>query len=415
MNNNCGKIEISPRPCSADQFSGRFDEREKLIEVLRAAKDQAQVVMISGRRGSGKSSFLNWAENAIQSETDGEGCPAIKKGFNETPGMVIATYRELLIGLKEYNKFGWFEKTLEESKIKKYLDLSLSLLEKMSSLAGPYSIGINAGVTAARGLMPEAIVDYAQLRSSFDSILRGVSEELIKNNKILGILLDDIQWSSEPDFQLLKDLMRELPTGIVLIIAFRVEVKSEKRYAELKEELDRFNYLEIPLSGMDGEEIEELAKLRYDLSLDDESTRYLSEAIGDPFCLVGCLNLLQRQRLEPILSNFQKLVPQAADSARCIYTGLDDIWQKRINSLCILLPPMPLKVIFCMLKEDDLAKLKDELDHSLVFRNNERDSERYDFAHPSLREYRKKELPKSMVTELNSQAAKCISNLIGGS
>jgi len=68
-----------------------------------------------------------------------------------------------------------------------------------------------------------------------------------------------------------------------------------------------------------------------------------------------------------------------------------------------------------MLKEDDLAKLKDELDHSLVFRNNERDSERYDFAHPSLREYRKKELPKSMVTELNSQAAKCISNLIGGS
>ena len=62
--------EISFGPCPPNEFAGRVDERKTLMEVLQGAKDHGQVVMISGRRGSGKSSFLNWAENKIQNETD---------------------------------------------------------------------------------------------------------------------------------------------------------------------------------------------------------------------------------------------------------------------------------------------------------------------------------------------------------
>jgi KAP family P-loop domain. len=148
------RSEISFGPCPPDEFSGRIDERRTLMEVLQRAKDHGQVVMISGRRGSGKSSFLNWAEDKIQNETDGSDCPAIKKEFYETAGMVFVTYRELFTELKGYQKFGWFRRSLDDSKVKKSIELALGILEKMSSLAGPASIAVDAGVAAARGLLP---------------------------------------------------------------------------------------------------------------------------------------------------------------------------------------------------------------------------------------------------------------------
>ena len=163
--------EISFGPCPPNEFAGRVDERKTLMEVLQGAKDHGQVVMISGRRGSGKSSFLNWAENKIQNETDGSDCPAIKKEFYETAGMVFVTYRELFTDLKGHQKFGW-----------------------LSSLAGPASIGVDAGVATARGLMPSEKVDYTQLFTSFLQIFRGLSEKMAEEDRFLAILLDDIQW-----------------------------------------------------------------------------------------------------------------------------------------------------------------------------------------------------------------------------
>lgn len=159
--------EISLGPCPPDEFSGRADERKMLLDVLQGAKDHGQVVLISGRRGSGKSSFLNWADNWIQNETGGSDCPAIRKEFLETAGMVFVTYRELFTDLKEHQKFGWFRKSLDDSKVRKSIEVALGILEKMSSLAGPASIGVDAGVAAARGLLPSENVDYTQLLSSF--------------------------------------------------------------------------------------------------------------------------------------------------------------------------------------------------------------------------------------------------------
>lgn len=401
--------EISFGPCPPDEFSGRVDERKTLLEALQEAKDHGQVVMISGRRGSGKSSFLNWAENNIQNEADGSDCSAIRKEFYETAGMVFVTYRELFTDLKGHQKFGWFRKSLNDSKVRKSIELALGILEKMSSLAGPASIGVDAGVAAARGLLPSENVDYTQLFSSFLQIFRGLSEKMAEKDRFLAILLDDIQWSSVPDFQLIKDLIKNLPTHIVLIIAFRVEAENEKKYAELQGEIYRYGYKEIRLGGMTAEAVKEFALRRYKLTIDEPTADFLSQKIGDPLCLVGCFNLLQKRNLAPSLKSFKEILPQALDSARCIYTGLDPKWQSRVNSLRILHPPLLLSVISCMLKEHDLVVLQDELDQSLVFRRLE--TELYDFAHPSLREYRRKELPQSAVKMLHSQAAKCLENL----
>lgn len=401
--------EISLGPCPPDEFSGRDYEREALLEVLQGAKDHGQVVMISGRRGSGKSSFLNWAENRIQNESDGSDCPAVKKEFLETAGMVFVTYQELLTDLKGHQKFGWFRKSLDDEKIRKPIEVALGILEKMSSLAGPASLGIDAGVATARALLPSENVGYTQLLSSFLQIFRGLSEKMVEEDKFLAVLLDDVQWSSNPDFQLIKDLIKNLPTRIVLIIAFRVEAESEKKYAELQGEIYRFGHEEIRLGGMTKEAVKEFAMKRYKLSIDELTADFLSLKIGDPLCLVGCFNLLQKRNLPPSLSSFKAIWTQALDSARCIYTGLDPKWQSRVNSLCILHPPLRLSVISCMLKEIDLVLLKDELDQSLVFRRLE--AELYDFAHPSLREYRRKEMPEGAFIKLNSQAAKCLENL----
>ena len=407
--NQDGRGEISFGPCPADQFSGRIEERDRFKEILQAAKGQGQLVMISGRRGSGKSSFLNWAENEAQNGSEGGRSPAIKKHFLETPGMVFTTYRELLIGLKENQTLGGFRKSLDNSKVRKSIDVALAVLEKLSPLAGPYTPGVNAGVAAAKSLLPGAGLDHTKLLSSFLSIFRALSDEMVINNKILVILLDDVQWSSEPDFQLIKDLMRNLPPRVVLVLAFRVEADSEERYAKLQAEIYRYGYEEIRLGGMPKEDVAEFASLRYNLSIDDQTAEFLSKKIGDPLCLVGCFNLLKKHNLAPDLVSFQEILPQALDSARCIYTGLDLRWQTRVNSLCILHPPMYLSIISCMLKEQDTARLQDELDQSLVFKRLE--AEIYDFAHPSLREYRRKELPRGMVKALHSQAAKCLENL----
>ncbi len=75
------KTQLSYGPCKPEEFSGRFDEKTKLLEILSKSGEQGQAIMISGARGSGKSSFLDWTENEIQNKSGGLETPAIKKVF----------------------------------------------------------------------------------------------------------------------------------------------------------------------------------------------------------------------------------------------------------------------------------------------------------------------------------------------
>jgi tetratricopeptide (TPR) repeat protein len=402
------KGEVPYSPCPPEEFAGRSDEREQLLEILSHVSHRGQVAMITGARGSGKTSFLDWAEHEIQNRKGGFENPAFKKEFLETPGMIFTTYEDLLRELKGHKKFGWFRKTLESSKVKKSLEIALGVLEKGSSLAGPAKPVVDAGTAAAKGFLPSEKIGYSQLLSSLLETLRSVSDELLKNERFLVILCDDAQWSSEPDCQLLKDLMRNIPQSVALVIAFRLEDKSIEKYVDLRGELDRFGHTEIHLSAMAPEEIRDFASKRYGLSIDDSTTQFLSLNIGDPLCLVSCFNILQRRNLEPTLATFQKVMPEAVDPVRCIYSELDQQWKDRVDSLCILHPPLSLVIIACMLNIEDqhIASLKDELNQSVVFKRLDKES--YEFAHPSLREYRKKELPESVMVALHSQAAKCL-------
>lgn len=405
--------EISYKPCPPEEFSGRFEEREKLLDVLSTAEDRGQAVLISGARGSGKSSFLDWAEYEIQEREAGLQSPAIKRAFLETPGMVFVTYRDLLTQLKGHQKFGWFRKTLNNDKVSKSIDSVLGALETVSSLAGPAKAGIDVAAALARGALPAPAVEYSQLLSPFLVVLRNLSEAL-DGKRFLAVLCDDAQWSSEPDFALLKDLFRNLPPGIVFIITFRLETESMAMYANLRQELDRFGHNEINLSGMAAEEVRDFALRRYAFSVDEATAEFLHRNIGDPLCLVNCFNLMHRRQMEPNLASVQEILLEAVDPIRCIYSGLEEKWRSRVDTLCILRPPMPLSLIAAMLETEahELARLQDELNQSVVFRRLEK--EIYDFAHPSLREYRRNELPESISVMLHAKAARCMETMQNG-
>jgi predicted AAA+ superfamily ATPase len=107
---NHGKVQVSYGPCPPEEFAGRFAERTKLIDIMPMAIPQGQTILITGARGSGKTSFIDWAEYEIQNKSGGLESPAIKIDFLETPGMIFTSYKDLLTELMGHRKFGWFKK-----------------------------------------------------------------------------------------------------------------------------------------------------------------------------------------------------------------------------------------------------------------------------------------------------------------
>ena len=78
MNNSIEKMwEIPYTPCPPEEFAGRSIEKKRLLEIVSKARQQGQAVLVSGAPGSGKSSFLNWAEYEIQDRSGGLESPAL--------------------------------------------------------------------------------------------------------------------------------------------------------------------------------------------------------------------------------------------------------------------------------------------------------------------------------------------------
>ncbi|MDR9817265.1 MAG: tetratricopeptide repeat protein [Candidatus Methanoculleus thermohydrogenotrophicum] len=405
-------IIVSPSPCPPEEFSGRYREREDILNILSCVKNRGQVILISGAVGSGKSSLLRWAAEEIQ-KSGGHENLAITKEFYETPGMVFKIYRDLLKDLQGHTKGGQFRAIIGNDEVIKSLNVALNLLETFTSVTEPVGAFTRIVKVITSAVAPPQNVEYEHILSSILTAFQKISVELKKNDRFIAILLDDVQWSSEPDFRLLKDLIRNIPQNVAFLLTFRREDKTNQMYEELMGELNRWDQTEIPLYRLDSEEIKDFAALRYNLSLDDSSARYLERKVGDPFSLVACFNLLQKKGLSPSMNNLETILPEALEKpARSFLSRLDQPSQDRVNQLCILKPPIPLSVIACMTgtQPQEAARLQSDLDNSIAFRRIEHGL--YDFGHSSLREYCRRELPEMQELELHKQATKCFENLL---
>jgi len=405
-------IIVSPSPCPPEEFSGRHREREDIQNILACVKDRGQVILISGAVGSGKSSLLRWAAEEIQ-KSGGHENLAITKEFYETSGMVFKIYRDLLKDLQGHTKGGRFRAIIGNDKVIKSLDTALDLLETFAPATEPVGTLSRILKIIKRAAASPQEAEHEHVLSSILAVFQKISVELKKNDRVIAILLDDVQWSSEPDFRLLKDLIRNIPPNIALLLTFRREDKTNQMYEELVGLLNRWDQTEIPLYRLESAEIMDFAARRYNLSLDESAARYLEQNVGDPFSLVVCFNQLQKKGLNPNVYDLEMILPEALEKpAKSFLSGLDQSSRDRINQLCILIPPIPFSVIACITgtKPQDEARLQSDLDNSIVFRRIEHGL--YDFGHSSLREYCRHELPEIQKVELHKKAAKCFENLL---
>jgi len=403
---------VSLGPCPPGEFSGRHREREDILSVLSCAKNRGQVVLISGATGSGKSSLLRWVAGEIQKPEEPEYL-VITKELYDTPGMALKTYRDLLEDLQNHTKEGRFRAIIGNAGVIKSLNATLNLLETFTSVTEPVGAFTRLAKAIVDAVAPPQKVEYEDILSSILTVFQKISIELEKNDHLLVILLDDVQWSSEPDFRLLKDLIRNIPQNVTFLLTYRREDRTNQMYEELMGELYRWNHTEIPLYRLDSAGIKEFAARRYKLSLSDSSARHLEENVGDPLSLVVCFNLLQRKGLSPDIDNLETILPEVLEKpAKSLLSGLDQPSRDRVNLLCILKPPIPFSIIACMTETapQEAARLQSDLDNSIVFRRIERGL--YDFGHSSLREYCRRELPGMQELELHKQATRCFENLL---
>ena len=230
------------------------------------------------------------------------------------------------------------QKVLQNPKIQQSIDVCLELVKAVSPLvsgAAPIG-GFASSIEIAKDALSGRPTHYYQVLTSFLDLFDNLSELLIEKERYLTLILDDIQWSSDQDFWLLKDLIRNLPPRILLILAFRREPKYNQKYIEIKQEMDRLQDRELCLDAMNCEEIKDIAELRYRYTLDEKTVNFLHQNIGDPLGLIVAFDHLQKEGVTPTLSHFKKLLPEIVESARCVHMGLNELWQGRVNSLCII-------------------------------------------------------------------------------
>jgi energy-coupling factor transporter ATP-binding protein EcfA2 len=381
------RVEVPYTPCPPEEFAGRFQEREQFIDIVKQGPRQGQVVMVTGARGSGKSSFLEWARYHIQDAANGLHSPAIKREFPYTPGVIFATYRDILYDILGYRKFGWFRKAVKKhGKIIKAVLDGIEKASKFLIIKGiPPEVGTGL-VKELKELVPPEIIKYDQLFMEFSRVFENLSGDLVKRGRFVAILCDDVQRSSEPDFCLLRDLIEHLPPGVVFAFTYRLETESMEKCVELRKDIKRLGQIEINLAGMEVREIRDFSVSRYDYAINDNTAELLSKKVGDPFALVSCFNRLQREALDATVQNFQKILVEGLDALACVYDDLDKVWQDRVDRLSVLYPPLPLALIGCMLEVEkpELSSLQNQFNRSVIFKKADRGI--YDFAHASLRE-----------------------------
>lgn len=388
------------------RFSGRFRDREYLLQQLDEARRMGRVVLVTGTSGSGKTSLLRWLEEELQRRGTNGGSPVILAEFPETEGLALSAFRDVLTGIKEHGRYGWLQRAVQRNDVRTAVDIVLAGIDVASKCAGHALIG--AGAAMARTLLHDRPLTYADLTERLVCALKVLSEALAEHERILTIMLDDVQLCSEEELAVLRDIVRNLPTGILLVLAFELRSPYMGRLAPLKELLLQLGHTEVRLEDMTCDEIRELAMKRYQEELDPETLGYLSANVGHPRCLISCFELLQQNREAITTDSIRAILPEAVDWARFIYNQLSQDEQKRVDRLCVLADPMPLSLIGCMLdtSRDGLVQLNDELQRGIAFIR--REPEWFEFCHASLRTARRAEIPRKTMRDLSLQADACI-------
>ena len=381
---------ISYAPCPPEEFCGRYEERERLRSLLPRAEEHGQAVMISGPPGIGKSSLLNWLAYDLQDRPGGSRSLVIRAEIFEPPRMIFSAFRKLLYDLQLHAVSGWFRSPFGIEYVKEAARYANDLLEKYAAPVEPVGLLPKTGEEIIGVFAQAPEVEYDRVREGFWELLQALGSLMADSGRIAVVLLDDAHLASRPDRRLLKDIIHDLPPGVLLAFCRR-------RY-------------EWPMNGMfrsfspGCRAMNRRWRKRFGLSPDDTAAAFLERppATRQSYGLfVPCAS---GARTTEVL---EELLAGEWDPAEIAFDALPEIWQAWAEMLSVLNPPFPVPVMACMLSSPGpaLVPITDNLQESPIFIRLPGGG--YAFAHHFLQEYSLKRLSADTKMALNAMAVEC--------
>ncbi|WP_243669185.1 ATP-binding protein [Methanoculleus chikugoensis] len=293
-----GGVSYAP-PSPPEEFCGRREELEQLSAILSRAGEHGQTVMISGPPGIGKSSLLNRLAYEVQERPPGgrQSPPVLRAEVFDLPGMIFAAFRELLNDLRRSSASARFGSLLDAESMSEALRYADDVFEKYAAPpVEPVGLLPKAGeeIVGVFARTPE--VGYDRVYQAFEELLKELGRQMSMTGHVAAVLLDDVHLASSHDRRLLRDVVRDLPPGILLAFTCRTEDGAGSGYATMQEEIRELGIHEVQLTGMQRPEIRELGgERRFHFSIDDAAAGLLEERAGDPFGLMACFNALRNR------------------------------------------------------------------------------------------------------------------------
>ncbi|MDN5339869.1 MAG: hypothetical protein PWQ30_978 [Euryarchaeota archaeon] len=405
-----GAVSYAPAP--PEEFCGRREELEQLSALLSRAGEDGQAVMISGPPGIGKSSLLSRLAYEVQERPGGRQSPVLRAEVFDLPGMIFSAFRELLNDLRRRSASARFGSILGAESMREALRYADNVFGNYAAPVEPVGLLPKAGeeIIGVFARTPE--VGYDRVYQAFEELLRELGRAVSMTGHVAAVLLDDVHLASSHDRRLLRDLVRDLPPGILLAFTCRTGDGAGSGYATMQEEIRELGIHEVHLAGMRRSEIRELAERRFGVSIDDAAAGFLEERAGDPFSLMTCFNALRSWGLAPSRENVADVIAERDGPAKLAFSTLPEPVKAWAENLCILNPPFPVPVMACMLdlQEAGVAPTTDRLLESGVFQRLP--GGEYAFAHPLLQEHCRHGLSKETAVALNARAADCFERSI---
>ncbi|WP_214019557.1 AAA family ATPase [Methanoculleus sp.] len=403
---------VSYAPTPPEEFCGRQEELERISAALSRAREHGQAVMISGPSGIGKSSLLNRLAYEVQECPGGLQPPVLRAEVFDLPGMIFFAFRELLKDLRRSAASTRSGETPGAEGMKEAIRYADDVFEKYAAPVEPVGLLSKTGEEIIGVFARSPEVGYDRVYQAFEELLRELGRLTAGTGRVAAVLLDDVHLASSLDRRLLRDVVHDLPPGILLAFTCRGEDGAGSGYATMREELRDSGVPEVPLSGMQRHEIQEMGEKRFGFSIDDAAAGLLEETSGDPFSLMACFNVLRHRRLAPSRVNIADVLAGPEDPAGLAFAALPGSARAWAEELCVLNPPFPVPVMACMLdlQGAGVTLMADRMQESGMFRRLP--GGEYAFAHPLLQEHCRRELTADARVALNARAADCFERSI---
>jgi energy-coupling factor transporter ATP-binding protein EcfA2 len=410
MQQQAGGVSYAPSP--PEEFCGRQEELEQLSAILSQAGEHGQTVVISGPPGIGKSSLLNRLAYEVQERPGGRQSPVLRAEVFDLPGMIFSAFRELLNDLRRSSASARFGSILDAESMKEAIRYADDVFEKYAAPVEPVGLLPKAGEEIVGVFARSPEVGYDRVYQAFEELLRELGREMSMTGHVAAVLLDDVHLASSHDRRLLRDVVRDLPPGILLAFTCRTEDGAGSGYVTMQEEIRDLGIREVQLHGMQRHEIQELGERRFHVSIDDAAAGLLAESSGDPFGLMACFNALRNRGLAPSRENIADVIAGANDPAGLVFAALPEPVKAWTEDLCVLNPPFPVPVMACMLdlQGADVTLMTDRMQENGMFRRLP--GGEYAFAHPLLQEHCRHDLSEDARAALNARAADCFEHSI---